>query len=291
MKPTKIARTLGLAFICFCACLGLTQSNFQVFSLSVPEYPWPWDEYPTSDFGLWDYEATLEELGENNLYNWQSIMDFAEANSNEMQQLTYDWEMIRSFAERNVFALTIPGSTVNWKLSFWDLDLFLDDDYNREFPRPNALALKHMILDKGNEKVKQQVLKLLVNLLKDEATKAKWEAAKAEFIEYNDYALESDEDAVVEAFKAISSSTYEKAVSGAIDYYLNVLGQVNHNNKAMLSKHRNWIMTSITGEYCNFLFDQSAFKFHSLAYRMGPEAATQLKTYLNQAKTELTKKG
>jgi len=290
MKASKTIRNLGLAVLCLLACLGLTQSNFQVFNLSVPEYPWPWDEYPTSDFGLWDHEAKLEELGENNLYSWQSIMDFAEANPNDMLQLNYDWEMIRTFAERNVFALTIPGSSVNWKLSFWDLDLYLDDNCDSMLPRPNALAIKRMLLDKGNEKVKQQVLTLLVKLLKEDSTKAKWEAAKAEFIEFNDYALEGDEEAQIEAFKAISSSTYEKAVSGAVDYYLNVLGQVNHNNKAMLSKHRNWIMTSITGEYCYFLFDQSAFKFHSLVYRMGPEAALQLKSYLQQAKTELKKK-
>lgn len=291
MEKARTSLRMGLMILCMFSCLGLTQSNFQVFKLSVPEYPWPWDEYPTSNYSVWDYDATLEELGEDNLYNWQSITEFAEANTNDVQQLSYNWEMIRTFAERNVFALTIPGSSVNWKLSFWDLDLYLDENYESMLPRPNALAIKRMLLDKGNEKVKQQVLTLLVKLLKEDSTKAKWEAAKAEFIEFNDYALEGDEEAQIEAFKAISNSTYEKAVLGSIDYYLSVLEKVNHNHKAMLSKHRNWIITEVAGEYCNFLFDYSAFKFYSLVYRMGPDATKQLKTYLQQAKTELMKKG
>lgn len=281
----------GLAVLLLLSCLGLTQSNFQVFSLSVPDYPWPWNEYPTSDYSLWDYDAPLAELGENNLYSWQSITDFAEANTEDIQQLSYDWEMIRTFAERNVFALTIPGSTENWKLTFWDLDLYLDDDYESLLPRPNALAIKRMLLDKGNEKVKQQVLKLLVSLLKDDATKARWESAKAEFIEFNNYALEGDEEARIDAFNAICNSTYEKAVISSIDYYLYVLGQVKHDNKAMLSKHRNWIITEVAGEYCNFLNDITAYKFYSMVYRMGPEASKQLQSYLQQAKAELLKKG
>jgi len=172
MKKARIMRTLGLAAICLLACVGLTQSNFQVFKLSVPEYPWPWNEYPTSAYSVWDEEASVQDVGTQNLYSWSSILDFAEADTTDMLKLSYDWNYIRAFVENNLYTATIPGTAPHWYLASWDLNFYTENsDDDIMLLRPNALAIKRLLLDKGNETVKQKVLMLLVQLLKEDATK------------------------------------------------------------------------------------------------------------------------
>jgi len=267
--------------------MGLTQSNFPAFKLSVPGYPWHGKAFETSDYEIWDAEVKLEDMGEENVYTWQDIQKYANSNTNYMVSLEYDWKAIRKFLENNIFTFTRPGITTQWLPLSWDLNFDLDED--KYFQRPNAFAIKRLLLDKGNEKVKQQVLQNILQLLKAPETKALWEEQKAEFLEWNEYALESGEEAEIKAYQSTQAASYEKSLNRALDYYLDALGQVVHTDNVILSFHHNWILTRIIDGVCRFLKDQSAFKFYSLCYRLDADGCKELKSYLDQAKTELSK--
>lgn len=287
MKNKRYYYSMFVCLLSILCLMGLTQSNFPVCKIDVSSYPWPWDEYSTSDYDLWDGGAKVEDMGQENIYAWADILKFANGNKNYMMTLEYNWDAIRKFTELNLFTFTRPGITNMWLPLSWDINLDLDEE--NCFQRPNALAIKRLLLDKGNEKVKQQVIQNMLQLLKAPETKALWEAQKAELLEWYSYAPDSEDEQEVIAYKAIVEAKYEESLVKAVDYYLSVLNSAVHSDKVFLSIHHNWIITRIVDGVCRFLKDESAFRFYSLCYRLGDDGCKQLKSYLEQAKTELSK--
>jgi hypothetical protein len=267
--------------------MGLTQSNFVAFKLSVPGYPWPYTEYEPSDYELWDESVSVSDLGQKNLYQWKDIYAFGMANQQDIVELTYEWDAIRTFVENNIFALTWPGLVYSWQPLSWDLNFELSED--KYFDRPNALAIKRLLMDKNNDKVRQQVFQLLISLVKDPGTKLKWKAQQTDFADMNTYAKNSDDEFLRLDYEALVGANYEAALKKSVDYYLNVISKVNHTDKVVLSKYYNWIIGRVINNVVSFLKDESAYKFYSICFRLGDDGCKQLSTYLQQAKVELNK--
>lgn len=284
MKNLRLARIAVILGSALCL-MGVQSSAVKAFELVVPQFPWQELGYPLGEHNMWDEEVPYGELGITKLYDWQEIFSKAGAYSGESATLRYEVEDITRFLKKNIFVLLRPGVVSHWYPDYWDLDFSRSDDSYIDIP--NALAIKRLLTDPEREDDRRKVLKICLDLVNSQSMKDSWMLQQAMFINGQGDYVNTMDDFKYNDYVAMSQATYATSLLRATDYYLGILNQVRHQDKVMYSDHAHWIITRVVDEICYFYNDESAFKFYALCYRLGPDGAGKLKSYLEEAKRGL----
>ncbi len=284
MIATWLAKIVLLSCCALCL-MGVQSSVPRVFEVRVPLYPWQELGYPLGEHSMWDEEAKLGDLGITKLYDWQEVFAKASAYSGEAATLRYELEDITRFLRKNIFVLLRPGIVSHWQPEYWDLDFSRSDDTSIDIP--NAIAIKKLLTDPAREKDRKEVLRICLELVNSQGMKDSWKLQQAMFINGQGDYVNSMDDFMYNDYVAMSKATYAQALNKAADYYLGILTSVRHQERVMYSDHAHWIITRVINDICYFYNDESAFKFYSLCYRLGPDGAGKLKSYVEEAKKGL----
>ena len=284
MKKKRLARIVPM-MLCTLFFMGMQGSAAKAFELVVPQDPWQKLGYPLGEHSLGDKTVPHSKLGITKLYNWEEVFQKASQYSGETATLRYEMEDITRLLRKNIFVLLRPGIVSHWQPDYRHLDFSRSDGSHIDIP--NAIAIKRLLSDPNREKDRQIVLKACLELVNSPNMKDSWKLQRAMFINTQGDYVNSMDDFQYNDYVAMSKATYATALRKSMDYYLGVLGRVRHQDKVMYSDHAHWIITGIVDDVCHFFQDETAFKFYSLCYRLGPDGSAKLKGYLEEARKGL----
>ncbi|HOH98297.1 MAG TPA: hypothetical protein PL188_08355 [Candidatus Cloacimonadota bacterium] len=283
-RYTFLILCFGIAVFCF---LGLTQSAPITLEVTASWYPWvaP-DDVPMYDD--WDDAIAVESLGKIPYVSWAAVLDYAARNIQagyEINKFSYSLDDLRDIMENNIFTISQVGICKVLKPSSYYINLDKGDS-GFSYDLLNAYAARLILLDKNMEPKIKQILTTLTKEVTNPPTVEKWNSQRLEWLGWEDY-YDDDKSEYGLDYQKVKTAKYKDAILGALDFYIKEIDATDYNAKALYTGNGWWSIMRQDGNKLYWTNDTSAFKFRSLCYRMGKDAAMKLKEHIQFIKLNI----